>query len=226
VIRINLLPTKRKKVAAMSAKPVVQAGGGALTVMLMIIGWAALGGAGWWMIELETVATDEVRRAANAATEEAKKLSADLNEDELKRREDELKQVELAITKLKKRKRTPVYVMYELAMILTDAKDGGGPQIDREKYAKNKKEDPQNEINARWDPTGLWLSTVTEQEGVVTIEGAARDAADLSEFVRRLRASRWFGDITHPDFERSGDIERDEARHLTWKLDVAVRRWN
>ena len=67
-------------------------------------------------------------------------------------------------------------------------------------------------------------------DGRLTIEGSARDAADLSEFTRRLRASVWFGEIPHPNYERADSKTRDREdtqRHLTWKLsDVAVRRWN
>ena len=131
--------------------------------------------------------------------------------------------------RLKSKQRTPVFVMYELAMMLTDAQLGGGVTIDEEKYKKNKADDPQSEINERWDPSGLWLSSVEEADGRLTIEGSARDAADLSEFTRRLRASVWFGEITHPNYERADSKSRDREdtqRHLTWKLDVAVRRWN
>ena len=89
------------------------------------------------------------------------------------------------------------------------------------------RDDPQSQISERWDPSGLWLTSVTEEDGRLKIEGMARDAADLSEFTRRLRASVWFGDITHPDYERVTDQrDKDAQRNLTWKLDVAVLRWN
>jgi hypothetical protein len=37
----------------------------------------------------------------------------------------------------------------------------------------------------------------------------------------------WFGEITHPDYERIDEKGKvDGPRHLTWQLDVQVLRWN
>lgn len=236
MIRINLAPTKRKRAAA-TASPVggrVQsavAGGnsGAITFLLMFVGWLGLAGAGWYLLTIEDDAAMKVRTQTAGVAKEVGEIKAVIDEAGLKAREEEIKRQEVAIEKLKAKQRTPVFVMYELAMILTDAAAGGAVTIDEEKYKKNKADDPQSEINPRWDPSGLWLSSVVESEGRLAIEGSARDAADLAEFTRRLRASVWFGEITHPNYERSDANQRgreDTQRHLTWKIDVAVRRWN
>jgi Tfp pilus assembly protein PilN len=235
MIRINLAPTKRKRAAA-TAAPVagrVQAAagpgsGGAITFLLMFMGWIGLAAAGWYLLTIEDDAALVVRNQTAGIAKEVGEIKAVIDEAGLKAREEEIARQKVAIEKLEAKKRTPVFVMYELAMILTDKSAGGGVTIDEEKYKKNKADDPQSEINERWDPSGLWLTSVVESDGRLAIEGAARDAADLAEFTRRLRASVWFGEITHPNYERT-DNQRgreDTQRHLTWKLDVAVRRWN
>ncbi len=239
MIRINLAPTKRKRSSAgtvVAAAPgrnntaVASGGGGsgAASLLLMVIAWAALGGAGWYLLGIEEDATLAVRGQAAAIGNEVNEIKGVIDEAGLKAREDDIARQKLAIDKLKAKQRTPVYVMYEIASILTDAQLGGSVTIDQEKYKKNKADDPQSEINERWDPSGLWLTSIEENGSKLTISGAARDAADLSEFTRRLRASVWFGDITHPDYERVDDqrSSTDAVRHLTWKLDVEVRRWN
>jgi Tfp pilus assembly protein PilN len=232
MIRINLIPAKRKKGAGGAVRTVAVAaapteGGGGLSFLLMFVGWLLLGGAGWYLVSQEDEAAAGVRAKAANLTKTATDLKTAIDSASITARNEDIKRQEIAIEKLRAKQRTPAFVMYELASILTDAAKGGGPTIDQEKYKQNVKDDPQSQINDRWDPSGLWLTTLGEKEGRLEIEGQARDAADLSEFTRRLRASVWFGDITHPDYQRSADQkDRESQRNLTWKLDVAVQRWN
>jgi Tfp pilus assembly protein PilN len=232
MIRINLIPAKRRKgggspTRTMAAVAAARPGNGAVSFVLMMIGWLAVGGAGWYLVTMEEEAAAGVRAKTANLTKESKDLAAAIDTATLDARETDIQTQELAIQKLRAKQRTPAFVMYELASILTDASKGGGPTIDQEKYKQNVRDDPQSQISERWDPSGLWLTSVTEEDGRLKIEGMARDAADLSEFTRRLRASVWFGDITHPDYERASDQkDKGAQRNLTWKLDVAVLRWN
>jgi hypothetical protein len=229
MIRINLQPKKRKATKAAAGPAAAAAGGSAQWwLVAMMIGWLAIGGVGYWLLGLEEEVTQGLRTQTAAKTKEAETISKEIDEEGLDARKKELELVVAARENLKDKRRTPVYVMYELAMILTDAKEGGGPDIDKEKLLRSIKEDPNNALNERWDPSGLWLRSVTEKGGALIIEGSARDASDLAEFTRRLRASARFGRITHPDFQRVGGTkdDDDQQRMLEWKLDVAVRRWD
>jgi Tfp pilus assembly protein PilN len=233
MIRINLVPQKRKRAAATpgtsrAARAETPSGGsGTATIVLMLLGWGALAAAGWYLLSVEDEATFAVRAKSAGVSKQVNDIRAAIDEAGQAARREEIKRQEIAIEKLKSKQRTPAFVMYELAMILTDPAQGGGVTKDEEKYNRNKAADPQSVINERWDPSGLWLTSIKEGDGRLTIEGAARDAADLSEFTRRLRASVWFGEITHPDYERvTGNRDDDAQRHLTWKIDVEVRRWN
>jgi len=228
MIRINLLPTKKKAARASAARAASSGGGGGSGqwwLLGMVAGWLLIIGAGWWLLGMEEDAAAQMRTQTASKTRAAETIKQDIDEEGLEATKLEVEQVEAAIDKLEDKRRTPVYVMYELAMILTDAKEGGGPDVDKEKQRQILKTDPQAEINTLWDPTGLWLTKVQETGGRLVLEGGARDATDLSEFTRRLRASARFGRVSHPNFERV-EGKKDDEQHLTWKLDVVVRRWD
>ncbi len=227
MIRINLLPTKKKAARAAGAKSSGGGGAGQWWVVGWMIGWLLIGGAAWWLLMMEEDAAAAMREQAAAKARAAETIKQDIDEEGLEARKAELAQVNAAIDKLETKRRTPVFVMYELAMILTDSREGGGPDVDKERLRQIVKEDPKAEINVLWDPTGLWLTKVEEKGGLLVLEGGARDATDLSEFTRRLRASARFDRLSHPNFERvdTKGGKKDE-QHLTWKLDLSVRRWD
>jgi Tfp pilus assembly protein PilN len=227
MIRINLIPAKRRRSARASAGPSRAASGGQWWLLGMLLGWAALCGVGWWLLDLEQTAEAKLRVQIAEKNKQIEVIKAEIDEEGLAARQRQVEQMESAIAKLNAERRSPVYVMYELGMILTDTTAGGGPDIDQEKYRQNVRADPQSQINDRWDPTGLWLTGIVESEGALTLEGQARDAADLTEFTRRLRASARFTNLSHPDFQRTGDARREgQARYLAWKLSVGIRRWD
>jgi Tfp pilus assembly protein PilN len=227
MIRINLLPTKKKAARAAAARAGGSGSAGQWWVIAWLVGWVLVGGAAWWLLGMEEDAAAAMREQAAAKTRKAEEIKQVIDEEGLEARKAELAQVETAIDKLEAKRRTPVYVMYELSMILTDAKEGGGPDVDKEKLRQSIKSDPLAEINMLWDPTGLWLTKVEEKGGRLLLEGGARDATDLSEFTRRLRASARFDQVSHPDFERVDTKGGEEGeQHLTWSFDLAVRRWD
>ncbi len=229
MIRINLAPTKKKRArsSAPAGEPTSSASSGQAWLLGMLLGWMAVGGVCYWLQTIEEEAADKQRRIAVAKNKEADKISKEIDEEGLKQREEQVKQMELAEKKLNAKRRTPVFVMYEMSSMLTDAAAGGGVDKDEEKYRAGIAADPQSAINEKWDPTGLWIDSIEQSGPSLAIEGQARDAADLSEFTRRLRASARFGDSSSPDFEREGSAnDTDEARYLRWKLNVQVRRWN
>lgn len=226
MIRINLLPTKKKAARASAAGGAARGGAGQWWALGWLVGWLLLGGAGWWLLTMEEEATAAVRQQAAQKTSQAEAIKQDIDEEGLEASKQQLAMQEAIKDKLEAKRRTPVYVMYELAMILTDAKEGGGPDIDKEKLRQLTKADPQAEPNPLWDPSGLWLTKVEEKGGVLLIEGGARDATDLSEFTRRLRASARFGRVSHPDFERVDAKGKDDEQYLTWKLEVTVDQWD
>ncbi|MEM7157720.1 MAG: PilN domain-containing protein [Myxococcota bacterium] len=229
MIRINLLPTKKKAArggARRASGGEGSANAGQLWVFGWLIGWLLIGGAGYWLLTMEEDAAAAMREQAAAKNHAAEKIKNDIDEEGLEASKKELEMQQAIRAKVATKRRTPVYVMYELASILTDDKDGGGADEDKEKLRQLEKSDPRARPNPLWDPTGLWLTKVEEEGGSLVIEGGARDATDLSEFTRRLRVSARFGKVSHPNFERVGTRSDEDEQHLTWALNVAVRRWD
>lgn len=224
MIRINLLPAKRRTAARVST---AATGSGQWWLLGMLFVWGGLAGLGAWLVTVQADQTAELRRQVGAKNKEAEEIRKDIQEDELGEKRAQVERIQSAIDALKAKQRTPVFVMYELAMILTEADRGGGPDIDLSKYRQHVAADPASRINERWDTSGVWISSMKEDGGKLKLEGTARDAADLSEFTRRLRASARFGDLSHPNYKRDDKADaRTGSRHLTWSLDVTVRRWN
>jgi len=229
MIRINLLPTKKRSAARAATPP---ANMGQFWVVGWLITWGALVAAGWWFLGLKEDETQALRKKAAQLTTEAEAIKEQIDEEGLEAKKQELLQLEAAIEKLGKKKRTPVFVLYDIATLLTDpTMDPSDPpqlDLDEVKLRQLLREDPKAGINLKWDPSGLWLHSVEEKNGVLTLQGSARAASDLSEFVRRLRASGRFGTVTSPNFDRdSKSKDEAELRKLDWTIGgVSVRRWN
>jgi Tfp pilus assembly protein PilN len=83
----------------------------------------------------------------------------------------------------------PVLVMRELARVLSER---WGPTLESGLDPSRRSE----YYNPNWDPTGLWLKTWEEQGGEVRITGGAKANGDVAEFEKRLKASRYFTDVT------------------------------
>ncbi len=217
MIRINLLPSKKRSPRGGAAST------GQWVALVMVGGWILLGAGGYWLVAAEEARANEIRAEAakkKARVEEIRKL---IDEEGLQARQDKVEQLRTAIEKLKSQQRSPVYVMHEVANILTTGKM---PEVDEEEQRRLEAADPQSKLISNWDATSVWLMSLNEDGGGgLAVAGSARDAADLAEFTRRLRASSRFGNVSHPDFQR---VSANDAgsRYVTFKVDVAVERWD
>jgi Tfp pilus assembly protein PilN len=232
MIRINLLPSKRKaakgkRTVAVSA---VAPTAGQYILLGMIAGWLALGGVGYWLIGREEDRAAEIRAESKKVSERVKEIRELIDEEKLQALRDNVDQLRTAIEKLKSQQRTPVFVMNELANIMTTGK---GPDIDEEEQKQREFEDPEAKLNQMWDGNSVWIEAVTETKGgVLELSGGARDASDLSEFVKRLRASRRFGKVSHPEYSDSKKGRKKTKAgetpltFITFKLTARVRYWD
>lgn len=220
MIRINLHPLRKRRGARVR---VAVGAPGQWVVVLMLVGWVLLGGVGYWLITVEEGKTEDNRDQAAAKNKKIEEIRKAIDEEGLQARKDKVEQLQVAIEKLKAQQRTPVYVMHEIANILTT---GRQPDIDEEEQRQRESQDPQSKLLQNWDATSIWLSAATEGGGSLGLEGSARDASDLAEFTRRLRASSRFGAVSHPDYKVVVEQKGAAGRYLTWKLNVAVKRWD
>lgn len=206
MIRINLSPTLKRKVqqtrgvtAVQMVVPTTQVSRGSIYAVVMLIGWIAIGAVAF-LLQRE-VQKDGARLKAKAAqvTAEVKAINDKIDEQELQARFNRDQELSAAIATLETKRRTPIYVYHELANILTAGKS---PDIDEAEQRKRVNLDSQAVLNPDWDAQSVWLSSMVEVENnVLEIAGGTRDPDDLSEFVKRLRASARFARISHPHFQ-------------------------
>lgn len=183
MIRINLLPQKRRRLAEPSS-------GGELWV---------LGALGLLLAEIallfvfhgfkEEELREQAQKNSQLETQIDQSKKAVANHDEVKKELERMRAREDAIAQLQSARTGPTAVLLELARILTP---GRGPSVNPEKLAQLRRDNPLAVYNPSWDARRLWLTSFVENSRMVKLEGAARDAEDVSELARRLTLSDYF----------------------------------
>lgn len=193
MIRINLLPSKK---AIRKKGEVADSGGesGSQAWLAIVLG----------AVLLEVLVLLMVYNTQQNKLTQAQKKNAEItanvdaikreisNHNEIKGQLKELRDREEAIQKLQSARTGPTATMLELSRILTT---GRGPTVDRDKLEQLKRDNPSSVPNANWDPRRLWLIAYKEESRTVRLTGLARDAEDVSEFLRRLSLSDYFYDL-------------------------------
>ena len=217
MIRVNLLPTKR------DAKRGLALGGGDASQawLLFVLGAVVLEAV--VLIVFHKSKLDELAKV-NAINTQIQAKITDIqrqtaNHAEITAQLKELRDREDAIAKLQAGRTGPTATMLELSRVLTS---GRGPTVDRDRLEQLRRDDPQAVPNPNWDPRRLWLEHYEEADRVVKLEGLARDGEDVSELLRRLALSDYFGDLKLLPAEKVND----SATHmelLKFQLSAKVR---
>jgi type IV pilus assembly protein PilN len=186
VIRINLLPQKKKRVEASS--------GGELW-LLAAIGVLLVEIAGLFFLqsmkEDELAKQEQTNATIQSQIDQAK--AAVSNHADVKKELDRMRSREDAIAKLQSARSGPTAVLLELSRILTP---GRGPSVNPEKLAQLRRDNPLAVHNPSWDTRRLWITKFAEETRHMKLEGTARDGEDVSEFARRLNLSDYFHNVT------------------------------
>lgn len=183
MIRINLLPHRKRRLAEPTA-------GGELWV---------LGAMGLLLAEIvllfvfhgfkEEELREQTQKNSQIQAQIDQSKKAVSNHDEVKKELERMRAREDAIAQLQSARTGPTAVLLELARILTP---GRGPSVNPEKLAQLRRENPLAVYNPSWDARRLWITNFVESSRMVKLEGAARDAEDVSELARRLTLSDYF----------------------------------
>ncbi|KIG18256.1 hypothetical protein DB30_01365 [Enhygromyxa salina] len=245
MIRINLSPTVKRKnqsstraiTAVQMVVPSTKVSKGSIYAVLMLLGWVGVGVGAW---VLQTGVQEDTQRLKNKSAvllEDTRAINEKIDEEDLQARFNRYEELTAAAAALQQKRRTPVYVYHELTNVLTT---GRMPDIDEAEQRKRVALDPQARLALDWDANSVWLSSM-QQDGanVLEITGAARDPDDLSEFVKRLRASARFARVSHPEFALEEVAERPSSgaprplkpgealhNHYTFELTAQVRYWD
>ena len=79
----------------------------------------------------------------------------------------------------------PVAVMDELKMILNRPAN----ELERQRQYQ------QLGWNVIWDPTSLWITNISENQGEIVLHGQAKTVGDVAEFSSRLATSEHFSSV-------------------------------
>jgi len=245
MIRINLSPSVKRKAqqhtraitAVHMVVPTTKLSRGGIYAVVMLVGWV---GVGVVALLLQRGVEDDMARLkakADALSADAKTINDKINNQDLDAQAQRVDELTAAIEALETKRRTPVYVYHELGNILTPGK---GPDVDEAEQRKRAFLDPQARLDPDWDANAVWLKSMVEEDNnVLEITGGVRDPDDLSEFVKRLRASDRFDRITHPRFAfeevkqttsastpkepKPGESNRN---HYSFQLTAQVKYWD
>ncbi len=223
MIRINLLQTKKRSRSRSAPVDGAEKRGAIYVFSLMaLVGAVAL--ILYFALDSLQEDTKRVQQKTNEVREKVEQIKKLIDEETLAARRAELDRIRAAKEKVESQRRSPVQVMHELANILTT---GISPDYIEEDYRQCQNRDPECALDPSWDGQAIWLESVSERQGgLLEIHGYARDAADLSEFVKRMRVSARFHDVTHPKFNSQRAGQADKASNLEFTMTARVVYWD
>jgi type IV pilus assembly protein PilN len=211
VIRVNLLPQKRRK-------PAASRGDMWLAASLLLVALEVVGCFIWYGSKQDELEQQQSKnRALQAQIDQIRDVSK--NHEDVKKQLVVLRDREQAIAKLQSARTGPTAMLLEVARMLTP---GRGPSVDPSALTELRRNNPGQDFNATWDARRLWLVRFVESGRTVRLEGMARDGEDVSELARRMNLSTYFFDVQLLPAKR----ELDKTTNLplvSFKLEAKVR---
>jgi type IV pilus assembly protein PilN len=210
VIRVNLLPQKRRKPA--TSRSDLWLGATLALVVLEVVGCFI-----WYGAKSDELEQQQAKnRALTAQIDQVK--AASKSHEEVKTRLATLRDREEAIAKLQSARTGPSAMLLEVARMLTP---GRGPSVDPNELTQLRRDNPGQDFNQNWDARRLWLTRFVEAERTVRLEGVARDGEDVSELARRMNLSTFFHDVQLLPAKR--EVDKSGLPVVAFKLEAKVR---
>ncbi len=184
MIKINLLQEKKK--AARAER-------GQLTLLYGLIALAGLAVATFVFVHLPLSSeVDDLKAENEKRQKHIKELQDSTKEfDTVQAQLNAAKEQEDAIKRLNNARAVPSWMLYELSNILTkDHKPTMSPEM-----AERIKNDANRQFSPGWDPKRIWIDSLEEKEGTLTISGGAQAPTDVTQLALRLQASVFFVDV-------------------------------
>lgn len=196
MIRINLLPSDKKKRARRVAPTALPSGDLSLATWGMVYGGAI---AAWLVVlgvlyfvqsgELETVAQEN--KTLEARRDELQSKTRGLADVEA--RLEKSRRLEQVVQDLERARRGPTRAVMELSKVLSSP---GGPTINAAELERMREENPLAGFNESWDVRRLWITRFEEIDRECKIAGMGRSNEDVAEFLRRLTLSEIYDGVT------------------------------
>lgn len=195
MVRINLLPTDKKKRARRIAPSPLSGDfslgtwgaiyGGAIAIWFLVLGILYFAQSS----QLETVAQENKTLEARRDQLQGKtKGLADVEG-----RLEKSRRLEKVVQELERARRGPTRAVMELSKVLSSP---GGPTINPAELERMREDNPLAGFNESWDVRRLWLTRFEEVERECKITGMGRSNEDVAEFLRRLTLSEIYESVT------------------------------
>jgi type IV pilus assembly protein PilN len=205
MIRINLLPTDKKKRARRIAPSPMPGGdlslgtwgaiyAGAIAIWLVVLGILYFSQSG----EMDVIAQEN--KTLEARRDELKSKTKGLSDVE--GRLEKSRKLERVVQELERARRGPTRAIMELSKVLSSP---GGPSINPAELERMRQENPLAGFNESWDVRRLWITRFEEIERECKIIGMGRSNEDVAEFLRRLTLSEIYEGVTLQRTHASND---------------------
>jgi type IV pilus assembly protein PilN len=183
MIRINLLQEKKTKRVAKGERTLLAGAGIVLS---------AAAGVYLLLHVPKANAVEELRQENAARQRRIQQLTQETREfDTVQAQLSAARAQEEAIGRLNNARAVPSWMLAELSNILTrDHKPTMSPSM-----AERIKNDANRQFTPHWDPKRIWITTLDEKDGVMTLTGGAQSTTDVTQFALRMQASVFFTDV-------------------------------
>ncbi len=212
MIRINLLPRKKKRKAApIEGEQTIAVGMG------IVMAFAA--GLYFFVHVPQQDDLDVQNKSVSKIRRDNKKISEITKDfDTLKASFAAAKKQAASIKQLNDARATPANFLFELASIL---KPGGGPSMTADMVqAVNRNENLLWQKN--WDPSNVWIESLKEKSGEFTLVGAAQSDGDATQLAHRLSASMYFDDV-QPEGSTKKQVKAGGTTIYSFRITGKVR---
>lgn len=184
MIRINLLQEKKKSARAER---------GQMSVLYAAVGLGAAALAVFFLVHMPLQSKlDDVKAENDKRSKNIKQLQEATKEfDTVQAQLIAAKEQEDAIKRLNSARAVPSWMLFELSNVLTkDHKPTLSPEM-----AERIKNDANRQFSPGWDPKRIWVDSLDEKDGLLSISGGAQSTTDVTQFALRLQASVFFTDV-------------------------------
>lgn len=197
MIRINLFPVRQARQRE-RGKQQLAIGVGILSVVTAAI--VVYHG-------YETAENAQIELRNKQLTESIDKLKKEIGDyEQVKTQRAELLKQKETLLKLQSNRAGPVYLMREVADILSQGK---GPTLDKVEYDETLRRDPNAGFNPNWDVRRVWLTAWEEKNHIVTLRGQAKSADDAAEFAKRMKLSPFFLEVYLQQIQAQADTKNN-----------------
>ncbi|MDP3274767.1 MAG: PilN domain-containing protein [Deltaproteobacteria bacterium] len=215
MLKINLLPGAPQRGGGQQSGGDIRIFGAAVAILLVLMGTGILLFHGTLSSELgklndANAQRESAVRAIRSRVSDHPRVQQELGDIRARRE---------AISRLEQNRTGPTAMLVEVSQLLSP---GGRPTNDPAELERIQRDDPTRMFNPTWDPHTLWLTSFSETERNVVVEGYGRSANDVAEFMRRMMLSQYFEGVA---LERSEGAQ-EEVTHLSvqrFKITARVR---